>query len=125
MAVCILSITNSAGRALAVAYTNEAGYNVGYEVTLPGGGVFRREVRRDPVFPERVLACTNFFGTTAVIGYAYQYDFLGRPVVRNLDSFAYDRVGQITNMVRGGLHPKTVCLQLANDSWIRAWNKPF
>ena len=66
-----------------------------------------RQVRRDPIFPKRVLACTNFFGTTAVTGYAYQYDILGRPVARNNDTFAYDRVGQVTNMVRGGLHPKT------------------
>ena len=105
--VATLSVTNDAGRVLSVAYTNAAGYSVGYTVTLPNGGTFRREIVRDPAFPEHVLACTNYFGSTAVTGFAYAYDLLGRPVSRNADAFAYDTRGQVTNVVRGGLYPET------------------
>ncbi len=70
----IIAVTNAAGRVLEVTYTNAAGYNVGYAATLPGGGVFRREVVRDPAFPNRILACTNYFGTTAVTGFEYAFD---------------------------------------------------
>jgi RHS repeat-associated protein len=64
---------------------------------------------RDPAFPDRILACTNVFGTTAVTGFEYTYDLLGRPVLRNDDAFAYDTRGQVTNMVRGvhANHPQT------------------
>ncbi len=29
---------------------------------------------RDPAFPDRILACTNYFGTTAVTGFEYAFD---------------------------------------------------
>ncbi len=41
-------------------------------------------------FSGRILACTNFFGTSAVTGFEYTYDLFGRPVQRNADAFACD-----------------------------------
>lgn len=110
-----LVVTNDAGRVLAVAYTNAAGRNVGYAVTLPVGAVFRREVVRDPAFPDRVLSCSNFLGSAALTGFAYEYDPLDRPVRRNDDRFAYDTRGQVTAAVLRASSPNAVPAGYAYD----------
>ena len=90
-----LSITNAAGRALSVAYTNTGLYNVGYAVTLPGGSVFRREVRRDPSYPDRITACSNFFDSAAMTGFVYHYDLAGRPTTLGDISWGPDLSGTL------------------------------
>ena len=93
--IATLSITNSAGRALSVAYTNTGLYNVGYAVTLPGGNVFRREVRRDPSFPDRITTCSNFFDSAAMTGFVYHYDLAGRPTTLGDISWGPDLSGTL------------------------------
>ena len=93
-------VTNSAGRALHVSYAFAGGRDAGYSVTLPGGSLFERSVRRDPTHPERVIVCASSFNGVAKAGFAYAYDLLGRPVLRDnpgntVDTFAYDARGQV------------------------------
>jgi len=94
--ICGVAATNAAGRSFTVAYTNDAGYNYGYTITMPNVGVLRPVVERDPFRRGLVTGCSTYHGGTPVDSYAYAYDAGGRPVSRNGDSFGYDGRDQVT-----------------------------
>ena len=99
--VVSISATNSAGHTFSVSYLHGNGHVNGYEIELPGGGTFRRNVTRDPHRRELVESCSSSFGAGTLDSYAYGYNSCGWPLARNGDSFAYNARGEVTRAETG------------------------
>jgi RHS repeat-associated protein len=77
--------------------SNEAGYTI----SLSNGIVFARNVYRDSEHPERIAAISNCVNGALVENFDYTYDLLGRPVVRNCDTFDYNPRSEVVFSRRG------------------------
>ena len=95
----LASISNAEAVA-AYAYTGDL-LDAGFTLTLAGGGVFSREVRRSNLYVRgQVHAVTNV-SPAATNAFRYSYDLLNRPVSRNSDAFAYNSRGEVASATVG------------------------
>jgi RHS repeat-associated protein len=80
---------------------NSDGSEMGYTISLSNGMVFARNVYRDSEHPERIAAISNCVNGVLVENFDYTYDLLGRPVVRNSDTFGYNARSEVVFSHRG------------------------
>ncbi len=94
----LMRLTNVSVGGLSFGYTYLPQSRLIASMTNSSGIGWRRiyEANRD-----LVAAVTNFCGTTAVTGFSYANDALGRRVARNGDAFAYNARSELTNAVIG------------------------
>ena len=105
-----ITTTNAAGRSFTVAYTNNAGYNYGYTITMPNGNTIRRVVDRDDCRRSLVTNCATYFNSSPVDSNAYAFDALSRPTARTSgrtgcqpvqSSFAYNDRSEVLSAAIG------------------------
>jgi RHS repeat-associated protein len=80
---------------------NSDGSEAGYTISLSNGIVLARNVYRDSEHPERIAAISNCVNGALVENFDYTYDLLGRPVVRNCDTFDYNPRSEVVFSRRG------------------------
>ena len=69
--------------------------DAGYSLTLSNGVVFTRSLLRDGFRRSLVTGVANSVDGAAVEDLAYVHDALGRPIVRNGDTFGYNARGEV------------------------------
>ena len=74
-----MSVTNAAGRAFTVAYSNLSARCYGYVITTPGGAAIHRIAARNAARRDLLNSCTTMFNGVTLDSHTYTYDVLSRP----------------------------------------------
>lgn len=95
-----ITITNAQGRTVSMDYDWTLGRLSSATIrNATGTNVFRRSVQYASRRPSLAVAVTNASAT--VRSFAYVYDGMGRPAIRNTDSFAYNARGEVVSAIIG------------------------
>ena len=81
---------------------SEDGMEAGYTVSLAAGANVTRQVLRDAYRPDLVAAVSNMVNGVAVSDFGYQHDAAGRMLSRNGDTFSYNGRGEVVAAALGG-----------------------
>ena len=82
------TFTNAQNRVLHIAYTNRAGFALGYAITTPAGNTFKRDIVRHSYRPELIASCSHEYNGAPITAYAYTYDRLSKVTRKNTNSGA-------------------------------------